>query len=98
MICEIFHVIGLGLLAFKIVPELDVVKAAMLTNSVCLVPAILSMLCQICVNFISTNHYIIYKIFSAKALDVTVELICATISWILLPYVLSVQASLFGLC
>ncbi|XP_055608469.1 chitin synthase chs-2-like [Uranotaenia lowii] len=41
---ETFHVSGLAILAFLIVPNLDAVKAVMLTNCVCLVPAILGLL------------------------------------------------------
>lgn len=39
-IMESFHVIGLAILTFLVYPNLDVVKAAMLSNCVCLVPAI----------------------------------------------------------
>lgn len=49
------HITGLGLLAFKILPMLDVVKAVMLTNSVCLVPSLLSTLINVCNNHINTN-------------------------------------------
>uniref|UniRef100_A0A182FS46 chitin synthase n=1 Tax=Anopheles albimanus TaxID=7167 RepID=A0A182FS46_ANOAL len=42
-VMETFHVIGLAILAFFVFPQLDVVKAAMLTNCVCLVPALLGM-------------------------------------------------------
>ncbi|XP_062716312.1 chitin synthase chs-2-like [Aedes albopictus] len=41
---EGFHVAGLAMLAFLIFPNLDAVKAVMLTNCVCLVPAILGLL------------------------------------------------------
>lgn len=41
---ETFHVIGLGILAFKVLPELDAIKAVMITNSLCFVPAILNVL------------------------------------------------------
>lgn len=34
----------MGLLFFKILPELDVVKGAMITNCLCIVPAILGLL------------------------------------------------------
>lgn len=40
---ETCHVVGLALLAFIILPDLDVIKGVMLANSVCLLPAILSM-------------------------------------------------------
>ncbi|XP_061384873.1 chitin synthase chs-2 isoform X2 [Danaus plexippus] len=43
-IAESLHTIGLGLLFFKILPELDVVKGAMITNCLCIVPAILGLL------------------------------------------------------
>ena len=35
------HVIGLALLVFVVLPELDVVKGAMLTNSLAFIPAVL---------------------------------------------------------
>ncbi|XP_055640139.1 chitin synthase chs-2-like [Toxorhynchites rutilus septentrionalis] len=41
---ETFHVAGLALLAFLIFPNLDAVKAVMLTNCVCMVPAVLNIL------------------------------------------------------
>ncbi|VVD01781.1 unnamed protein product [Leptidea sinapis] len=43
-IMESLHTIGLALLFFKILPEIDVVKGAMITNCMCLVPAILGLL------------------------------------------------------
>ncbi|XP_038118969.1 chitin synthase chs-2 [Culex quinquefasciatus] len=41
---ESFHVAGLAMLVFIVFPNLDAVKAAMLTNCVCLVPGILGLL------------------------------------------------------
>uniref|UniRef100_A0A7G3ABH8 chitin synthase n=1 Tax=Lutzomyia longipalpis TaxID=7200 RepID=A0A7G3ABH8_LUTLO len=38
---EIIHVIGLAILAFKILPNMDVMSGAMLTNCLCLIPGIL---------------------------------------------------------
>lgn len=38
---ESFHVIGLALMFFAVLPEIDVVKGAMLTNCVCFVPGFL---------------------------------------------------------
>ncbi|XP_047516301.1 chitin synthase chs-2 isoform X2 [Pieris napi] len=43
-IAESLHTIGLALLLFKILPELDVVKGAMITNCMCIIPAILGLL------------------------------------------------------
>ncbi|XP_063358384.1 chitin synthase chs-2 isoform X2 [Cydia amplana] len=43
-VAESLHTIGLGLLFFKILPELDVVKGAMITNCLCIIPAILGLL------------------------------------------------------
>ncbi|XP_053606189.1 chitin synthase chs-2 isoform X2 [Plodia interpunctella] len=43
-IAESLHTIGMALLFFKILPELDVVKGAMITNCLCIVPAILGLL------------------------------------------------------
>lgn len=40
-IAETLHVSGLVLLAFKILPELDVIQGAMLTNCLCFIPSIL---------------------------------------------------------
>jgi len=41
---ESMHVIGLALLVFVVLPELDVVKGAMLTNSLAFIPAVLGLL------------------------------------------------------
>lgn len=38
---ESLHTIGMCLLAFKILPEIDVIQGAMLTNCLCFVPAVL---------------------------------------------------------
>lgn len=38
---EISYVIGLSILAFKVLPSVDVVQGAMLTNCLCLIPGIL---------------------------------------------------------
>ncbi|XP_028030345.1 chitin synthase chs-2 isoform X4 [Bombyx mandarina] len=43
-IAESLHTIGMGLLFFKILPELDVVKGAMITNCLCIIPAVLGLL------------------------------------------------------
>lgn len=43
-IAESLHTIGVALLIFKVLPELDVVKGAMITNCLCIIPAILSLL------------------------------------------------------
>jgi len=40
-IMETFHVVGLALMFLAVLPELDVVKGAMLTNCVCFVPGLL---------------------------------------------------------
>lgn len=40
MIMETFHVLGLALMFLAVLPELDVVKGAMLTNCVCFVPGL----------------------------------------------------------
>lgn len=41
LIPEIGHAIGVSLLVFYILPDLDVIKGAMLTNCLCFVPAVL---------------------------------------------------------
>lgn len=41
---ETLHTVGVALLVFVVLRELDVVKGAMLTNSLCLVPGVLGML------------------------------------------------------
>lgn len=38
---ETFHVVGLALMFMAVLPDLDVVKGAMLTNCVCFVPGLL---------------------------------------------------------
>lgn len=40
-LAETLYVVGLCLLAFKILPELDVIQGVMLTNCLCFVPSIL---------------------------------------------------------
>lgn len=45
MIGELGHVLGLGMLTFLVFPELDAIKAVMLTNAMSLVPAVLSKKC-----------------------------------------------------
>ncbi|CAG0914900.1 unnamed protein product [Notodromas monacha] len=41
---ETLHVLGLAMLAFVVLPELDSIKAAMLTSSVCFLPGLFSLL------------------------------------------------------
>ncbi|XP_076291294.1 hyaluronan synthase-like protein kkv isoform X1 [Lasioglossum baleicum] len=41
---ETFHVVGLSLMFMAVLPDLDVVKGAMLTNCVCFVPGLLGLL------------------------------------------------------
>ncbi|GFY60020.1 chitin synthase chs-2 [Trichonephila inaurata madagascariensis] len=43
-IAETTYAVGLSVLVFVILPDLDVIKAAMLTNCVCFVPAVLALL------------------------------------------------------
>ncbi|KAL6424090.1 hypothetical protein ACFW04_009762 [Cataglyphis niger] len=43
-IMETFHVVGVSLMFMAVLPELDVVKGAMLTNCVCFVPGLLGLL------------------------------------------------------
>jgi chitin synthase len=43
---ETCHTIGLALLAYVILPELDVVKGAMLANCMCFIPGLLRLLCR----------------------------------------------------
>lgn len=40
---ETLHTVGVAILVFVILPDLDVVKGAMLTNCVCFVPGLLGM-------------------------------------------------------
>ncbi|XP_060518963.1 chitin synthase chs-2 isoform X2 [Cylas formicarius] len=44
LIPETAHTIGLGILVFYVLPDIDVVKGAMLTNCLCFVPGILGLL------------------------------------------------------
>uniref|UniRef100_A0A0C9RWL3 chitin synthase n=1 Tax=Fopius arisanus TaxID=64838 RepID=A0A0C9RWL3_9HYME len=41
---ETFHVLGLALMFFSVLPDLDVIRGAMLTNCVCFVPGLLGLL------------------------------------------------------
>lgn len=43
---ETLHVVGLAVFAFIVLPDMDVIKGIMLTNCVCLIPAILSALLE----------------------------------------------------
>ncbi|KAK0162543.1 hypothetical protein PV327_006311 [Microctonus hyperodae] len=43
-IMETFHVVGLALMFFAVLPDIDVVKGAMITNCVCFVPGLLGLL------------------------------------------------------
>lgn len=43
-IMESFHTLGMALLMYVVLPELDAVKGAMLTNCLCVVPGILGLL------------------------------------------------------
>ncbi|XP_048509220.1 chitin synthase chs-2 isoform X4 [Athalia rosae] len=43
-VMETFHVVGLALMFMSILPDLDVVQGAMLTNCVCFVPGLLGLL------------------------------------------------------
>lgn len=43
-LCETLHTIGVVLLVFVILPSLDVVKGAMITNCLCFIPVLLSLL------------------------------------------------------
>lgn len=44
LVAETLHTVGVSLLVFVVLPDLDVVKGAMLTNCVCFVPGLLGML------------------------------------------------------
>ncbi|CAL8111798.1 unnamed protein product [Orchesella dallaii] len=44
LLFETLHTIGLALLVYTVLPNLDAVKAAMLTNAMCIIPGILGML------------------------------------------------------
>ncbi|XP_028966914.1 chitin synthase chs-2 [Galendromus occidentalis] len=44
LVMESLHVLGMVLLVFVVLPEMDVVKAAMLTNCMCFIPALFGML------------------------------------------------------
>ena len=52
MICipETAHTIGLALLVFYVLPDIDVVKGAMLTNCLCFIPGVLGKLLHFCVS------------------------------------------------
>ncbi|PAV79546.1 hypothetical protein WR25_20899 isoform B [Diploscapter pachys] len=44
LIIESLHAIGVGILVFRIFPDLDAITASQLTNAMCFIPAILSLL------------------------------------------------------
>ena len=39
---EVFHVAGIAILTFIVLPRMDTIKAAMIFNAVCFLPAVLS--------------------------------------------------------
>ena len=43
LVFESMHVVGLSLLVFVVLPELDVVEGAMITSSLCFIPAVLQL-------------------------------------------------------
>ena len=43
LVFESMHIVGLSLLIFVVLPELDVVKGAMITNCLCFIPAVLQL-------------------------------------------------------
>ena len=43
LVFETMHVVGLSLLVFVVLPELDVVRGAMITNCLCFIPAVLQL-------------------------------------------------------
>lgn len=44
LIVESLHSVGVGILVFRIFPDLDAVTAVQLTNAMCFVPAVLSLI------------------------------------------------------
>ncbi|CAB3404677.1 unnamed protein product [Caenorhabditis bovis] len=44
LVIESLHAVGVGILVFRILPDLEAVTAAQLTNAMCFVPAILSLI------------------------------------------------------
>ncbi|KAF4529725.1 hypothetical protein B566_EDAN015354 [Ephemera danica] len=46
LVMETCSALGVAMLAFSVLPDLDVVKAAMLTNCVCFVPAVLALISE----------------------------------------------------
>jgi chitin synthase len=40
-IIEVLYVIGLAMLTFKVLPMIDVIQGAMITNCLCFIPAVL---------------------------------------------------------
>lgn len=65
---ETMHVLGLAILAFKVLPNIDVVKGVMLTNCLCLIPSLLcELMCLLSImkfNFFNICHFrYVVKIF-----------------------------------
>lgn len=52
---ETIHTVGIGMLVFGVFPKLDVIRAVMLTNCLCIVPAIMTLLSQ------QNGKFAIYK-------------------------------------
>jgi chitin synthase len=64
---ETCQVIGIALLALFILPELDVVKGAMLMNAMCIVPGILNALTR------DRNHKNYYMTLSFDVLSISAQ-------------------------
>ncbi|GAB0098083.1 Chitin synthase [Sergentomyia squamirostris] len=61
---ECLHVIGLGVLAFKVLPNFDAIKGVMLTNGLCIIPGVLGLLSR----SPSTNRFIVKIIMDIFAI------------------------------
>lgn len=88
-IIETLHAIGVGILVFRILPDLDAITALMLMNAVCLVPACLSLISRR-----AQKMTLIYIVLDVLAIGAQSTIYWKTISPTLINHRLSLPISL----
>ena len=82
---ETFHVIGLALLVYLVLPNLKVVEAVMLTNCVCLIPGILKMFSRFNDNTSESKRKNLPYLLTADGLAIVAQLsglfLWAALNW-----------------
>lgn len=92
---ETLHVMGLSLLAFEVLPSLDVIQGAMLTNCLCFVPSVLSELTKYFFDLIMRTPLSLQVCFQDPSMNPNEEL---NLSWTSLRFVHNFSVFSFGRC